>query len=212
MTHDARQLRAVIAKNIRELMEMHGITSHESLAERAGVGAKTVGNILNGSHSARADTLAALARALAVRPWVLLNDDHGSSSNSTSDHASGGLQVAAQPRHPLRVLFEYYGVAAVKPSDEFTIEYRAGWLSVWIKRASGSVEEFRRAIRKSASGTASGFYQLTKFDPDSIPRAERNRLIRDLYKHGRGETQASLADKFGITQTQVSRIVRLARP
>lgn len=104
--------------------------------------------------------------------------------------------------HPVPALFAHFGVDAVKPSDEFTVTYRDGILEASVKRKSGKVETFSQTVY------GSGFNQMTNFDPEDMGQAERNDLIKKLYKNGRGESQSSLGRKFGLAQPQISRIVR----
>ena len=108
----------------------------------------------------------------------------------------------AKNSHPVPALFAHFGVDSVKPSDEFTVTYRDGILEASVKRRSGKIETFSQTV------SGSGFNQMTNFDPSDMGQAERNDLIKKLYKNGRGESQSSLGRKFGLTQAQISRIVR----
>ncbi|MFA5171725.1 MAG: hypothetical protein WC426_09165 [Sulfuriferula sp.] len=104
--------------------------------------------------------------------------------------------------HPVPALFSHLGMPTVKPSDEFTITYKNGMLEASVKRSTGKVETVTRTVGSQ------GFSQMTNFDPDEMNSSERNELIKKLHKNGKGEAQSSLGKKFGLTQPQISRIVR----
>ncbi|TAN66491.1 MAG: hypothetical protein EPN17_13785 [Methylobacter sp.] len=103
--------------------------------------------------------------------------------------------------HPVPLLFNHLGMPSVQPTDEFSITYKNGMLEAQVKRQSGKVETITQTIR------GAGFNQMTNFDPTSMEEGERNILIKRLYNNGRGETQASLGKKFGLSQPQIGRII-----
>lgn len=102
-------------------------------------------------------------------------------------------------KHPLPALFESLGIKHIKPSDQFSLNYRDGILEARVKRRSGQTE----TVSKYAKGE--GFAEMSAFDPTQMEKSERNQLIKS--KYAKGETQQSLANKFGLTQAMICRIV-----
>ena len=68
---DARDLRAVLATNVRVLAESRGMTLN-ALADFAGVSRSQLFNVLACASSPSLDWIARLALALEVEPWELL--------------------------------------------------------------------------------------------------------------------------------------------
>lgn len=108
------------------------------------------------------------------------------------------LDVPRQ-RHPVPELFERMGIDKVSPKDKFSITYQDGLIRAVVKRRSGKTE----AATKHVKGN--GFQELSIFDPSEMSKRDRNSLIRTKYKSG--ESQASLAETFGLSQAMISRIV-----
>jgi len=100
--------------------------------------------------------------------------------------------------HPIQALFDHFGIVEVSPEDSLSFTSTDGMLEVNVKRASGKTEN----IKKFVGG---GFEELTTFDPDHMNRENRNILIKKL--HANGGTEQSLAKKFGLSQSMISRIV-----
>lgn len=104
-------------------------------------------------------------------------------------------------KHPVPALFNHLGMPSVNRNDEFSITYKDGMLEASVKRKSGKVETI---IQTVGSG---GFNQMSNFNPDEMDIEQRNELIKKLYKNGRGESQPTIAKKFGLRQPQISRII-----
>lgn len=107
------------------------------------------------------------------------------------------------PKHPVPALFERFGMPAVKTTDEFSLNYKDGLMQVVVKRSSGKVETNTQTVNNRG-----GFSQMTNFDPSSMSLDQRNSLIKKLYKGGRGDSQSNIGKIFGLTQAQISRIVK----
>ncbi|MCC2607142.1 hypothetical protein [Planctobacterium marinum] len=108
----------------------------------------------------------------------------------------------SKSKHPVPALFERLGMPSVKTCDEFTITYKDGLLEASVKRRSGKVETITQTI------SGKGFSQLTNFNPNEMSQTERNAMINKLYNDGRGDSQSKIAKTFGLTQSQVSRIIK----
>jgi len=99
-------------------------------------------------------------------------------------------------------LLNSVGITSVQPEDEFTIVYKNGLFEATVKRESGKVETIRQTVNSK------GFNQMTNFDPKSMQEVDRNKLISQLYNNGRGESQTAIGRKFGLEQSQISRIIK----
>ena len=108
------------------------------------------------------------------------------------------LEVVKQ-RHPVPALFERMGIEKVSPKDKFSITYQDGLLRAVVKRSDGKTETATKHVK------GNGFQEMSIFDPDEMSKHDRNSLIRKKYKSG--ESQASLAETFGLSQAMISRIV-----
>lgn len=69
--------RTVLARNLASLMEARQPEpwKNRELARQAHLDHKTVGRILDGSHAATIDTIAALAEVFGLLPWQMLVPD-----------------------------------------------------------------------------------------------------------------------------------------
>lgn len=103
--------------------------------------------------------------------------------------------------HPVPALLNHLGMPAIKRSDEFSITYKNGMFEASVKRKNGKIETITQTV-----GTK-GFSQMTNFDPDEMDIEERNDLVKQLYRNGKGESQKAIGKKFGLTQPHVSRIL-----
>lgn len=65
-----RTARAILARNVEGLMRVRG-WSQAQLAKKAGVGQKTISNVVNARQSIQVDVIEALASALGVEVWQL---------------------------------------------------------------------------------------------------------------------------------------------
>jgi transcriptional regulator with XRE-family HTH domain len=63
--------RTILSKNLRGRMRAAGLTETK-LSGKAGVSQKTVNNALNETSAATIDTIAGIAGALGIEPWLLL--------------------------------------------------------------------------------------------------------------------------------------------
>ena len=69
---------ALIASNIDSLIrESPERISRAALAERAGIGRRSLGHIEKGESNAQVDTLAAIAKVFRIEPWRLLAPNLG---------------------------------------------------------------------------------------------------------------------------------------
>ncbi len=102
---------------------------------------------------------------------------------------------------PVQLLLNDLGISQIKPSDEFSINYKNGMLETSVKRESGKTESILHTVPDK------GFLQMTSFDPNEITQSERNNLIKKLHNNGKGESQSSIARKFGLKQPHISRII-----
>ena len=107
-----------------------------------------------------------------------------------------------QKKHPVPALLENLGIQKVTPKDKFTISYQEGLLKVVVKRSTGKTETATKYIK-------GGFHQMSHFDPNEMSKHDRNELINRKYKSG--ESQASLAQTFGLSQAMISRIAPVSR-
>jgi hypothetical protein len=62
----------VLAENIINLMEFHGILSNAALAKAAKIDASTVGRMINKKHASQIDRVQAVARVFELDAWQLL--------------------------------------------------------------------------------------------------------------------------------------------
>ena len=70
---DNSELRAVLAQNLRRLMEATpGLETQEAVAKRAVIAQSHVSKILRGQANATLDLVAAIARAFGIQPMELL--------------------------------------------------------------------------------------------------------------------------------------------
>lgn len=103
--------------------------------------------------------------------------------------------------HPLPAVFDHFGLKGIQPSDDLSLTLRNGILEATVKRASGPTQKVTLHL-----GSGGGFKAMTEFDASSMPKSDRNDLIRSM--HAKGERQSALAKTFGLSQAMVSKIVR----
>ncbi len=101
--------------------------------------------------------------------------------------------------HPVPAVFSHLGIERVTSKDSFTLSYQDGMLEAHVKRESGKTEHVIKYVK------GSGFTQVTTFDPDQMSKEERDAIIKTRY--AKGDSQAVLAKKFGLTQARISGIV-----
>lgn len=89
-----RKLEAVVRAHIRELRAARGLTQ-EQLCERAGISVDAVSRIEGGSRVPTLDTLARLARALAVSPSALLENPGQHTRAAEPKRASTATRICA---------------------------------------------------------------------------------------------------------------------
>jgi len=65
---------AILARNLKRLRARRGL-SQETLADEAGVNRTYLGDLENANHSTTLNKLAALAKALGVKPSDLIDDE-----------------------------------------------------------------------------------------------------------------------------------------
>lgn len=71
---DALDHRATLARNVRRLMDSSpDLNKQLRLAKRAGIGQATVDRILRADAGVSIDSIAAIAKAFGVSPWLLLH-------------------------------------------------------------------------------------------------------------------------------------------
>ncbi|MEN3069242.1 hypothetical protein [Uliginosibacterium sediminicola] len=98
-------------------------------------------------------------------------------------------------------LFYQLGVVPPSREDNFNISYNSDIVSVRIaRRGTGVVEN----VRFYRSGDQ--FEKFIIFNPKSMPRSERDRLIRKL--HANNLPQKQIADLMGLTQQAVSYVCK----
>lgn len=102
--------------------------------------------------------------------------------------------------HPVPAVFSFLGIDTVTPRDDFTLSYRDGMLEASVKRRDGKTEHVVKHVKSG------GFHQITTFEPGKMTRDKRDEIIRSRY--AKGESQADLAKKFGLSQARISGIVR----
>lgn len=101
MHNENTEIKTTIAKNVKTLMDANLWDSHQKLAKKAGIGAKTIGNLLNSSHSARVDTLVALADVFRVPVWRLLAQDLGEQIGTPINEDAGSYHVGTEVERSL---------------------------------------------------------------------------------------------------------------
>ena len=106
-------------------------------------------------------------------------------------------------KHPIPALFAKLGIENVKPSDKFGIDYAEGFLTATINREGGRVE----VVRKHLNG---GFTEITSYDPNSMDKDQRNKVIAKL--SGDGFSQSEIARRIGVTQSTISNVLRKPKP
>jgi Mor family transcriptional regulator len=102
------------------------------------------------------------------------------------------------PKNPVPAAFSYLGVGDVTPRDDFSLTCKSGILKASVKRQSGECITITKRIK-------GGFDEMTVFDPESMSKTARNKLIKEFYE--KGDTQKELEKKFGLTQAMISRII-----
>ncbi len=102
--------------------------------------------------------------------------------------------------HPIPALFEHMGIEKVTPKDKFTLEYSSNFLSATIKRASGKVEVVRMHTKQA------GFSEMSVFEPTEMTKAQRDEIVHKLKSDGL--SQSKIAQRLGISQANVSNILR----
>jgi hypothetical protein len=117
--------------------------------------------------------------------------DPDTKANDISFYFSGGVSG----------LFYQLGVVPPSREDNFNISYTSDIVSVRIaRRGTGVVEN----VRFYRSGDQ--FEKFIIFNPKSMPRSERDRLIRKL--HANNLPQKQIADLMGLTQQAVSYVCK----
>lgn len=74
MPDECDKTRSILARNLRYLMDEADFSEHR-LAKKAGMGQKTINNILRQRSSLTTDKLTDLARAFQMDSWMLLLPD-----------------------------------------------------------------------------------------------------------------------------------------
>lgn len=69
-----RPLVGCVARTLRQVISLHEAPSVAALARVAGISRSHLHAMLAGRHNTRLDTLADLAEALSITPWVFLVD------------------------------------------------------------------------------------------------------------------------------------------
>jgi transcriptional regulator with XRE-family HTH domain len=68
--------RVVLAANLKALMASKGLNG-PAVAKAAGIGRKSVNNMLNARHSPDLDNVEAVARVFGLTAWQLIRESHG---------------------------------------------------------------------------------------------------------------------------------------
>lgn len=98
-------------------------------------------------------------------------------------------------------LFDQLGLAPVKTTDSFSINYSENFFSARVERSDTGVIETVRCHRKG-----NGFAQFTKFDPASMSKDDRNDVILKL--RAEHMSQQAIGDLLGVSQALVSGVCR----
>lgn len=102
-------------------------------------------------------------------------------------------------------LFYQLGVSPPAPQDVFVVRYVCDIVSVEITRWKTGAVETARFLRQGE-----GFEQLRPFDPKSMPKGNRNFLIRKLYASDL--SQKEIAELMKVTQQTVSNVCKPDTP
>lgn len=151
----------VLAGNVRKLMAANKkeVGSQPKLAAKAGVGQRTVGRATKGEVSTTIGSVAAIARALGVEPWELLNPDAGAQTLKPDEREMLELYRAASPRWQMSLRY----MAALKGDvqDDMAESVNVLYARISAKHASdervakklGTVEDYMKKEAAKAEAT-----------------------------------------------------------